>query len=541
LVDTSCYYEDLLVDIEKNIDAIPLEEIETLAIKLIDIIPSYIEINNAAIDKIFFLTGFWLGKFSVLSKGQILPHLVTQIVELIRNENEEVFKLGTSGYLNHLAYFDQNQIEILLTNFILKLNPQGYIDRSNILKELILKDKTKISLANRQTFINHLLIELNSIPLIRDQVVFTFWLDIYNKLLDTFSTGELDPLIMVNGSTNLLSLSFPGATNEDRARFCTLVIKGFDKLSSPIQNNFFDLFSQFLNPVVKENAEYAIYTIYQVRNFINNLSFRNITVDLLINQFSIGIDEAASFENIQIIFLGYDLLTPAQKSSTLQYFPNCLKHNPIEALDFFLINWNDFPNSIKFLTIKNLLLSGVLESKSNTEKILDRIKTDYLGLSNEDIILYLNELESILKFNISERDLFAKIIKFTNPLNSNEFKVTIKAIKIAEIKAELDIDLCRNKFSIIIGIKDKDYEKDREINDLFFLLLNDHIDKKKLAIDVFEYYYEEKHPFSRKVELTELFNNLLDVLDNDYKSTVKRLAIKYDLKIKKSFFDFFGG
>lgn len=537
LVDTTCYYEDLLEDIEKNIDTLPIEEIDSLAVKLIDVIPSYVGINNAAIDKIFYFAGFWLGKFSELSKGQILSHLVTQIAELIKNENEEIFKLGTSNYLKHLVYFDQIQTETLLTNFILKLNPQVYLERSNILKELILKDKTKISLANRQTFINQLLLEFNSIALIRDEVVFAFWLNLYNDLLDTFKTGDLDPLIMANSSTNLLSLSFPGGTNPDRARLCTIIIKGFDKISSPIQNNFFDLFSQFLNPVVKENAEYTIHTIYQVRSYINNLSFRNITIEMLINQFNIGIEEAAVLKNIQILYLGRELLTPIQISSTLQFFPSSLKNNPKEALDFFLTNWNDFPNSIKFLTIKNLLSTGILESKYNSEKILESIKTDYSALTVESIIPYLNELEAILKFNITERDLFAKIIKFTNTLNNNEFKGELRSIKIAEIKAELDIDLCRNKFSIIIGIKDKDYEKDRDINDLFFLLLNDNIDKKKLAIDVFEYYYEEKHPFSRKVELTELFNNLLEVFDHDYKITVKRLALKYDLKVKKSLFE----
>lgn len=541
LVDTTWYYEDLLEDIEKNIDTLPIEEIDSLAVKLTDVIPSCVEINNAAIDKIFYFTGFWLGKFTELSKGQTLSHLVIQIVELIKSENEEVFKLGTSSYLKHLVYFDQNQTETLLTNFILKLNPQVYLERSNLLKELILKDKTKISLTNRQTIISQLLLELNSIVLIRDETVFTFWFNLYNDLLDTFSIGELDPLIMTNASTNLLSLSFLGATNADRSKFCKIIIMGFDKLSATTQNNFFDLFSQFLNPSTTENAEYVIHNLFLLRGFINDLSFRTTTIDLLVNQFAILIDEATKLKNIAIIFSSHEMLTPVQVNSSLQYFSSSLVKNPKDSLEFFLANWVDFINSYKFQTIKSFLSSGILESDGNAKIILEKIKGDYSTLSEDNIILYLNELETILKFNITERDFFAKIIKATSSLNSIRFKGEIKALKIAEIKIDSDIDLCRNKFSIIIGLKDKDYDKDKEINDLFFLLLNDKLDKKKLAIDVFEYYYEDRHPYGRKVELTERFNNLLEILDHDYKNTVKRLSIKYDLKVKKSLFDSFFG
>ena len=72
---------------------------------------------------------------------------------------------------------------------------------------------------------------------------------------------------------------------------------------------------------------------------------------------------------------------------------------------------------------------------------------------------------------------------------------------------------------------------------MFFSLLNDTIQKKQLAIDVFEYYYEEGHPHKRKLELAERFNNLMSELGSDYKKRLHHLARKYELNVKKSFWD----
>ena len=120
-----------------------------------------------------------------------------------------------------------------------------------------------------------------------------------------------------------------------------------------------------------------------------------------------------------------------------------------------------------------------------------------------------------------------------------EIKRKIIENKVNEIDDEEDINQCRNKFSVIIKFKQREYEKDSDVSDLFFRLLNDTIEKKKLALDNFEYYYEDKVPHRRKVELTERLNNLLDEFDRDYKERIFQIGKKYNLKLKRSFWGLF--
>lgn len=537
LIETSYYYIDLLEDIETNIALIPIQEIESLAVSLIDTIPSYISISSTSIEKTFFFTKFWLIKFPQLSNSQIIPHIVIQLNQLINTDDEQILGITINSYSEHREYFTQDQFDILLGTFLLKLTPLSDFEKAKNIKRLIIDAKEKISQNNRQVFLAQLLPSINSISSIRNEVSYNYWFELFDELIDSYLPGELDPLVLPNTVDNILASNYPEATNEDRSKFCKFIVRSFAKLSQLSQNNFFDIFTAFLSIMIKENAEYTIKIFHSLREFIKIDNFKSSTIELLINQFTTGINDSMVLKNIQIIYTCRDILTPLQIINSLQFFPTCVSENPKDSLEFISNNWTDFTSTNIFLTIKNLISARILENNVNTVTMLDKIKNDYPILTEENKISYLNELEDILKSNIAERDFFAKVIKITQSLNSDEFNIILKTDKIAEIKADKDIDLCRNKFSILIGIKGKDFEKDREMNDLFFLLLNDTIEKKKLAIDVFEYYYEEKHPFSRKVELTELFNNLLEVLDHEYKDTVKRLALKYDLKVKKSFFD----
>lgn len=542
LIETTRYYEFLLEDIQKNLDIIPFEQINSLAIKLLDQIPNYIDVNNEAIEKTFDFTVHWFEKYPELSNKQILPQIIIQLIKLFKSESTEIFQLGANSYLKTKKFYKGRHFEDLFAELILLLDTQSQLVRTKILKEFLIEDKDKMSLNNKKSFINKLIFGLNSLISIRNDDNNKIWFELFSNLIELFNEGELDQLLLPNDANNILSISFPGATIDDRTKFCKFINYGFTKLSELAKANFFDMLVQFLSTNSKENAEYAINNIYLNLDFVENLSIDANKVELLVNQFNLEIDDSVKFKNILIIFSARNLLSKTQIDNTLKHFSGCLHFNPEASVQFFLVNWNDFTNQHKFDSLKQLILTKVIESKKYTEDVLIKIKNDYNILSEDDTVLYINELEKILKDTVTERDFFAKFVGYTISLNDEEFIKKIRANKISEIKAENEINLCRNKFTIIIGLKDKNYEKDKDINDLFFLLLNDKLEKKKLAIDVFEYYYEKKHPYNRKSELTETFNNLLGVFDNDYRQTVKRLANKYDLKIKKSLFEnLFGG
>lgn len=424
-----------------------------------------------------------------------------------------------------------------MTNYISLITPLSGLDNSKKLSSIITQRKNNLTLENRATLLNRIASDLNTIDGLNNEECYTFWIAILNSLMDKFEEGELDLLIKPNNPQNILNPGFPSADIRIRNKYCSIISRNFKKISSPKQNEYFELFRAYLTTNTKENAEYSINNIFPLRDFLINTPFSSTALPLFVNQLSVDIEPLIKLKNVKIVFTRIDLLSEAQINTTLEIFANYCNHEPVESANFLMNFWDNIPATILFGVLRNLLPTKIFGDFKLLDAVLENINTEVENLEKEDFVGYITQIEIELKNTEEERDLYAKIIKRINSQLSSDFKAELRTLKIAEIKTESDIDLCRNKVSTIIGIKSADYEKDGAVNDMFFSLLNDTTQKKQLAIDMFEYYYEEGHPYKRKLELAGRFNNLMSELGSDYKKSLHHLARKYELNVKKSFWN----
>ncbi len=532
LMPTTNYYAEILIDVKIKVDLIPVEEIESLGLVLLKEIPNYGDEND--IITTLDIIKFWLEKFDLIKESKLTDNLKDQLVYLAQKEEDAYFTLSINYFNSLNGYLKDGQVDELFDTYIVLINPIEQFDKSESIKDIILKNKDKISSDNRITLILKLKEDFNKASGINEHTE-QFWNNIFDDLMELFEDGELDVLIMLNNSTNILSTAFPGVTNDDRTKFCNIITKGFHKISLIKQNEYFELFKTFLHPITIDNATYTISNVYPIRQYLKESTFAKTNINLFLEQFNEELPEVIVFKNVMIVFSCYDLITEEIIGQTLEMFPSCADEYPLDSIQFMFEYWEDFDNQVKFDSLKTLLPTGIL--KDHLDNVLDRLNKDIENKEETEIIEYIDGLEATLVDNVEERDLYAASIKIFSSSIEEDIKETIKANKISEIRSSSEIDLCRNKFSLIIGFKGKGYDKDREVNDLFFSLFNDTIEKKKLAIDVFEYYYEDRHPYLRKVELSGQFINLMNDFDRDYKETLKRLANKYELKIRRSFLE----
>jgi hypothetical protein len=535
LVSTRMYYSQVLEDILSIKNEIPLNEVKLLTVPLLDEIGS---INNeSSLKHSFDICDFLFGKFPEALDEELKENLANKLIEVSKNENDAVKSLSLQYFTTFSPTFSAEVNNRILSNYTLLINPVGKVDLSNNIKAILILQKEILNQSSRVGIINKLVNDLNTFEGINNEFCYNFWNSLFIALYEVFQIGELDTIILSNSPQFILNVSFANATNTIRARYCNIVVLGFNKVSSSKQNDFFELFRAFLSTNLPENSEFAIKYIYSLIQYFPNTQFSQTSIPLLINQFSIEINPNTLLKNVRILFSVFALLDSTQILNILEVFVIRSHEEPQESLNFLMENWERIPYNTKFKIIKNLLPTTVLSNNTNKDEFLTKIKSDLIQIDENNLPLFISEREHELKNNELERDFYAQIMKHINTYISSTSKLLIKQKKIAEIKIEPDIDLCRNIMSTLINIKEKEYEKDREVNDLFFSLLNDNISKKKLAIDVFEFYYEENHPYQRKGALEERFNNLLDELEEDYKNKLRHLAHKYQLNVKRTFWE----
>lgn len=536
LVKTNENFSKIIYDIKENQDKIPDEQVNSFAISLLKEVPEVT--SPKMLQDVFDVIYFWFENFDWLKEESAADHLKDQILEILQNEDEDIFGLGVDLYTKFKQFISSEENSAILNQVISLVNPKIELSKSKKLSSLIVDGKSSLTKINKQKLLEKLIGDLNTVGVIRKEGCYEFWRELYSNLYSSFEDDELDILIKPNNNQNILSFSFPGANNSDRLKFCYFIIKGFEKISEVKQNEYFELFRQFFGTVNTDNAEYCVESIYPVHSLFKDEHIIPNNVALFINQISVLTDNLLKLYNAKIIYTGRDKLNQTQIDQTLASFVAGINKNPDFSIKFFLENWGDFNEENKLQTLKELLSTNTLNEDEYLNKVLEKISADLEGMEDDEVIIYMDNLEFELKETEEHRSFFARILSIMKSSLKRETIQTLKANKINEIKSESDIDLCRNKFSVIIAFKDEEYDKDNNVNDLFFSLLNGTQAKKKLALDVFEYYYDNNHPFHRKVELTERFKVLLDELsERKYKEKLIYLAKRYDLKIKKSFFE----
>jgi hypothetical protein len=535
LVETELYYFEVLDDIEARIDEIPNEEVDALGGRLLKQISACEESGSIRLTlKILYR---WLGRSGELAGQSLTDELKSALVELSLREDGEIWEISTDEFSKFQPYFSEEQMQDLLGSFISLMDPQGEFDKARKLRHIITENKDSLAASTREILLAKLLEELNSVERIRNSDNYDFWVALFDEVLEVYQEADLNIIVRPNDNSNILSVHFPGANQEDRSRLCHFINISFSKISQGKQDDYFELFRPFLSNVSQENAQYVIKNIHPVHVDFKNSSTLASNIDLFLSQFDAGLDDSSIYKNVEIIYSCRQELSHQQISQTLEHFSICANLNPEHSIHFLSRNWGDFEDASKIHTLKALLSTDIVYNLPLRDGLFSKIKEDFEGLPEETISEHLERFEAGLKETGGERTFCAELFRKISDSVPEPIKNNIKSTKIDEIKGEPDIDLCRNKFSLIIAFKTDAYDRDKEVNDLFFTLLYDSKERKKLALDVFEFYYEGKHPHNKKGELTERFNNLMDELDGDYKNRIKGLAQKYDLKVKKSFLE----
>jgi hypothetical protein len=535
LITTRLYFSNILEEIFTKKDEIPTIEIKALSISMLNEIET-IE-DEPSIKNILEIIEFFISKHPEAVDEETRENLSNKLIVIAKNDNESISVQSLQHFPTLSKIFSADINNNILSNYALLINPISRLDLSNTIKNILIQKSDLLNGSCKITLINQLVKDLNSPAGLSNDQCYNYWNSLLISLLDKYNEGELDSLILPNSPTFILNINFPETTNSVRERYCSILIKCFNKLSNAKQNEYFELFRLFLNSNLSDNAEYTLKNIYPVYSFLPNTVFPQTSITLLINLFALQIDPKIKLKNVRVLFSVFTLLDPAQILRTIEVFASNSHLEPNDSIRFLLENWERITYDLKFRIIKDLLPTGIFSDDNILNDLLLKMKSDIVQLDDAGLTLFISEREKELKSNELERDFYAKLIRHINSYISSATKSYIKQSKISEIKIESDIDLCRNIMSTIISIKEKEYEKDREVNDLFFSLLNDTVLKKQLAIDVFEFYYEQNHPYQRKGALEERFNNLLDELDENYKRKLRHLAQKYELNVKKSFWD----
>jgi hypothetical protein len=537
LIQTRLYYQKTFEDIEKRKSDIPTHELYFVSIPMLEFVEDY---GDAIyLEKVFNVIKYWIDKNHEIVDDGLIKEIKNKIVKLSKDENEDFFDQSISIFIMFLKLFPEEEWNDLVKNYIDLIQPLNNLDRANKIKELILKIKEELNAANRIYFVDKLAQSLNSVEGLKDENNYMLWYNLFNDLSKYFEVGELDKLLKPNNAQFILNPGFPEGTNLLREKYCNFIIIDFDKFTDNKQNEYFELFRAFLSSNNVNNSEYSIKNIFPVRKHLVDSTFTSNSAPLFIQQFKLEISPSSKLKNGKILIEMHNYLNEQQINKALGEFVIVAHYEPSDSSQFLIDFWAKIPDDFKFKILKKLIPFNLLGDKNFYEHLFTKIKTDVENLQSdyEKLNSYLNQREEDLKETEQQRDFYAQIINNIKEHFSENFRINLKSNRIAEIKSESDIDFCRNKMSTLIGIKDNDYDKDNEINDLFFNMLNDTIEKKKLAIDVFEFYYEDKHPYHRKGALVEYLENLREELDKEYQKKLKHLAKKYDLKVKKSFWN----
>jgi len=186
-----------------------------------------------------------------------------------------------------------------------------------------------------------------------------------------------------------------------------------------------------------------------------------------------------------------------------------------------------------------MLKTRIKEDIPKKEEIVVRISDDFVKLSDEEKTKLLDEYITEISENSDEYNFFASIMPEIKKHFGDKLRNTIRSNYADIIKKEEQLNINRNRFSVICFFKGKDFDKNDEIFSLFANLLSAGKDKIKLAIDYLIPYYENRPPYRKKTMLTTLLEDASKKVDSDYKKKIQKISSKLSLRMRKSIFDLF--
>ncbi|MBK8809168.1 MAG: hypothetical protein IPN69_00325 [Acidobacteria bacterium] len=538
LTTTDEYFEQVIDDIEEVSAELTKDQVLTISRSLITEIISIGNVDLLARINRMLVNGFETYPKNVESCTSELSELFDASFGHTSAEPIGSFNVLYPMIAEHLPIDLRSKF---VSDCVVNLNPNSELEKAISLRKLIVHEQMLLNDENKKRLIKKLTSGISDLDFLRNDQILEFW----KHLVDECSVALADAGwgAMVGGDTpqNVLSSSHPMAQNSDRIKFSGFLRDNFERLTESEQTSYINLLSPFTTNPNAANTDYVVESISSIRSkFHSNNPLSNLA-SLLYGMIPIAASDARRLELIDILFSARSALTEDQLNELVGLLTEHAGSNLDLASKVLVSQWGELTSDSKIALVCKLLVSDDQEVLKRVRitiapRIVDELITTAQGGSQS----FLHELAVGFSGTEDERTLFAQVVSGGITDLPTDIKDQIVMTTVNELRSESNIDISRNLLTVLIVLRDKDYDKNNKINDLFFNLMNGSIAQKKLAIDVFDFYYSKRHPHQRKGELTQRFKALVDDFRSDptYRGRLHSLAEKYDLKIKRSIWDF---
>ena len=530
----------VLDDIEEFKDKVPKECVDELITNLLVEITNVENLESKA--RILHIGDYVSSKYKIESSGIFDPlkDILNSLFTAAEKEKKS-FDYGKHFLLKFGKRKMRKEIKTEIWNNLVNLiEPLSKIDKSKWIIDFCIDKSDELELQNKDTLLSRMNSQIYDINVMNNEGASNFWLDNSRRILDWYKEPQLDQFIKDPGDgANILRLSETRINLGVRTKIARIVTVPFDKISLDRQQVYLNILHQYLQDGTKDNYQFAIKNIKVIKDSLKNRDLIKLLLPDLSAKLDSELDDEVRIENIDVQFSFKDFLDQAQKDKVIANVINLVPSQDQFCFNFVHKNWADLSGSQRIRSIKAMLKTRIKDDITRKEEIVVKISDDFVKLSDEEKTKLLDEYITEVSESFDEYDFFTSIMPELKKHFGDKLRNTIRSNCADIIKKEEQLNINRNRFSVICSFKGKDFDKNDEIFSLFANLLSAGKDKIKLAIDYLIPYYENRPPYRKKTMLATLLEDASKKVDSDYRKKIHKISGKLSLRMRKSIFELF--
>jgi len=531
---------DVINDIEKFKEKVPEECVDELSKNILEEIPNVENLEDKA--QILHIIDYISSKHKIENSEIFNPlkDILNSLFTAVEKEKES-FDYGKDFLLKFGKRKMRKEIKTeIWNNLISIIEPLRKIDKSKWIIEFCIDKSDELESQNKDTLLSRMNSQIYNIDVMSNEDASNFWLDNSKPVLDWYKEPQLDQLIKDPGDeTNILRLSETRIDIVTKTKIARIITMAFDKISPDKQQVYLNILHQYLQDGNKDNYQFAIKNIHAIKDSLKNRDFIKSLLPDLSAKLDGELDDEVRIKNIDVQFSFKDFLDQAQKDKVIANVINLFPSQGQFCYDFVHKNWVDLSNLQKVQSIKAMLKTEIKDDITKNEEIVAKISSDFTKLGDAEKANLLDEYATKISDDVDNINFFIALIGKLKKHFDNKLRDTIRNKYIETIKKEEQLNISRNRFSVICSFKTRSFEKDDEVFSLFSNLLSASGDKIRLAIDNLIPYYKNRPPYRKKTVLTTLLEGASKKVDSAYRKKIRKISNKLRLQMRRSIFNLF--
>ncbi len=541
LLKCRIFFWNAIEDIEKLKDKVPKECLDELSKNILEEIPSVEHLEDKA--RILHIIDYISSKHRIENSEIFDPlkDVLNSLFTAVEKERES-FDYGKDFLLKFGKRKMRKEIKIEIWNNLINLiEPLSKIDKSKWVIEFCIDKSDELELQNKDTLLSRMNSQIYNINVVSNEGASNFWLDNSRPVLDWYKEPKLDQFIKDPGDgANILRLSDTRINLDTKTKIARVITMAIDKISVNKQQVYLNILHQYLQDGNKDNYQFAIKNIYVIKDSLENRDLIKLLLPDLSAKLDGELDDEVRIRNIDVQFPFKDFLDQAQKDKVIANVINLFPRQDQFCFNFVHRNWADLSGLQRISSIKAMLKTRIKDDIKRKEGIVAKIRDDFVKLDDEEKTKLLDKYMTEVSENSDEYNFFTSIISETKKHFGDKLKNIIRSNYADAIKKAEQLNINRNRFSVICSFKTKDFDKDNEVFSLFSNLLSADKDKIELAIDYLIPYYENRPPYRKKTMLTVLLGDASKKVDSDHRKKIQKISGKLSLRMRKSIFELLG-